>query len=146
MHQKVPPQGTPSLTPLILGSYWAFQREQACLDSSLWPQRPVWGMSMDAGQMMARGRLFVVFIKPRCWVGLVGEDRALLVLWASLRDQPHGCPHGDIWLASTQHLLSQLIPRTQCYKSEQMQCLLSFTKDIFPIPCQQGPGLGGWWC
>ena len=80
LHRKVPPQGTPSLTPLILGGYWAFQREQACLDSSLWPQRPVWGMSMDTGQMMARGRLFVVFIKPRCWVGLVGEDRALIVL------------------------------------------------------------------
>ena len=53
---------------------------------------------MDAGQMMARGRLFVVFIKPRCWVWLVGEDRALVVLWASLRDQPHGCPHGDVRL------------------------------------------------
>ena len=83
-----------------------------------------------------------MFIKPRCWVGLLGEDRALIVLWASLRDRPHGCPHGDVWLASTQLLLSQLNPRTQCYKSEQMQCLL-LQMTYFQSPASRDLD-GGW--
>lgn len=40
-------------------------------------------------------------------------------------------------LTSTQRLFSQLIPRTQCYKSEQMQCLPSLKMTYFQSPASR---------
>lgn len=87
--------------------------------------------------------LFIVFIKPRtsrCWVGLVGEDRALIVLWASLWAPPpdaHMASGG--WLPS--NTSSQHIPRTQYYKSEQMQLFLLLQMTRFhPLPAGVGGG------
>lgn len=46
---------------------------------------------MDIGRVMERGTLYKCLLNQgpvRCWAGLVGEDRALTVLWAFLWDQP----------------------------------------------------------
>lgn len=75
-------------------------------------------------------------------MGLVGEDGALTVLWASLWDQPTEPQWATYAWLLPQHLLPQGIPRTQHYKSEQMQCFPSFTNDTFPAPAGRGGGMG----
>lgn len=141
-----PPHRTSSLTaphPPRPGSFLGLA-EKLVLIHPCGPRAP----SRECGWMLVKGQqegLLIVFMQPRarCWVGPVREDRALIVLWVSMWDQPPDDPTATRgWLPANATPIPNT-PRTQDHKREQTQCFSSFTNDTFPFPASRGLDGGG---
>lgn len=76
-------------------------------------------------------------------MGLVGEDRALIVLWAPLWDQPPEAQWATYsWLPPNTSSL-KASPGHSITKVNKCNAFLLFTNDTFPSPAGRGGEVGG---